>query len=651
MGAFLLGAVIVSGCGGDAEEGGYPGARSFASWDEFLASGTHRDTKRDQVVFIGIDAGVWHFIDRLIDAGKLPNLARIKREGAYGPLISVPTYVTPPAWVSLFTGYKPRHSGVYSFGYWDSERREFMSANSDDIRVPSVWEAASRAGLKVGIFNVPMTYPPRPVNGAMVSGQMTPIEIENPSSVSTAPEKGARYQRLFRRASGVKDASPPEGGLLEDSLNFYLILAHDTVDDGRREYDTIAMTVIAKGPDGEPDAGLDFRVFDAGKYSPWLKFKYRRNGEVTTAFRRFKIALGTDDFDVEVSQNALPIDVTFTYPEGLADELNERFGYYLPTKFFSKEVIPVLTEDMVEYSSFLYDYDDWDLYCFVFTQTDNIQHIVGYSDLAGSIYQIIDRFVGEMMERLPAGATLIVGSDHGSREFTYGIDMNQLLARMNLLEFKSDARIDHDRTIVFHNQWHLYFNNDLLTRDELVRRGFDLPESTEPREWLIERLRRMTTPALDETRTFVVRAEPLPVDAAGRHPDMVLDAEYEDYMEMFWNIMNPGRVIVRQLQGSERFWHSRDGVVMMWGDRVRAAHPAGPRDIQDVAPTILYLLGLPVADDMDGRIMFDSLVPDVVKEKPVLVNRGYRDIPREAILPGEERETLRKKLRSLGYIQ
>jgi hypothetical protein len=54
---------------------------------------------------------------------------------------------------------------------------------------------------------------------------------------------------------------------------------------------------------------------------------------------------------------------------------------------------------------------------------------------------------------------------------------------------------------------------------------------------------------------------------------------------------------------------------------------------------------------MDGVAMTDIFTESVTKGHPVMVNEGYRDIPHENILPEDERESLRKKLRSLGYIQ
>ncbi len=644
VGALLLGAVLYGGCGGSNEEAAT--SRTYSSWDEFTDSDAGKQAGRHQVVFIGIDAGVWHFIDRLIEDGRLPNFARIKSEGVTGPLMSVQTYVTPPAWTAMFTGYLPARTGVYSFGYWDRETREFVSANSDDIHVPSVWEAASRAGLRVGVFNVPMTYPPRPVNGKMVAGQMTPIDVFNPPRARSVQHLMSVYDRHYPLPKN--SFAPPAPALLADSLNVFVMTIYDGTRDGKQHYDSLSVRVLARDADPagviEP---LSEAVCALGEYSPWLRILYRHDGDVVEAFTRVKITVEANQTRTELAPIAMPIDAEFTYPPEFAAELNDRFGYYLPTKFLPKEVVGAVTDDAAGYASFFYDYDDWDLFCFVFTQTDNIQHVAGYSELSAQVYERIDRLVGEIMDRMPSDATLIVGSDHGSAEHTYGIDMNQLLNQMRLLEYSQAPKIDHERTLVFHNLWHLYFNRELITRDELSARGYDVPAVADPVEWLTDLLRRTKARASDGSREFIIDAEPLPADAVGHAPDMVIKSEYKDYMVAFWNIMNPDPDVIRELVGTEKFWHTRDGVLMMWGNDVKQGMDSGPRDIEDIGPTMLYLLGLPVADDMDGSVMTDLFKT----RRPLYVNKGYRDIPREVVLPDSERESLQKKLRSLGYIQ
>ena len=74
-------------------------------------------------------------------------------------------------------------------------------------------------------------------------------------------------------------------------------------------------------------------------------------------------------------------------------------------------------------------------------------------------------------------------------------------------------------------------------------------------------------------------------------------------------------------------------------------------DIQNIAPTILYLLDLPIARDMDGRVIDDALESSVLAAKKHYRVGDYNVIPWEQILSTKEREDLEKKLKSLGYIQ
>jgi len=118
----------------------------------------------------------------------------------------------------------------------------------------------------------------------------------------------------------------------------------------------------------------------------------------------------------------------------------------------------------------------------------------------------------------------------------------------------------------------------------------------------------------------------------------------------FWNLTQPSSEVVSTLEGGKQMWHHRDGIYLFWGGRVARNGETRRAHAPDIGPTILHLLGLPLAPDMDGEIILDVLDADA-RRRPVVVNDGYRDIPHEKILPDGERESLRKKLRSLGYIQ
>lgn len=128
----------------------------------------------NKTVVIGLDGAAWHLLDPLMSDGLMPRLRALKERGAAGNLSStIPTY-TPPAWTSSVTGVNPGRHGVYGFieGNAQSERQELM--HSGKIKSPTLWEIANDQGVRCGIYNLPLTYPPRPLDGWMVSGMMTP---------------------------------------------------------------------------------------------------------------------------------------------------------------------------------------------------------------------------------------------------------------------------------------------------------------------------------------------------------------------------------------------------------------------------------------------------------------------------------------------
>ena len=125
-------------------------------------------------VAIGLDGAAWHLLDPMLESGAMPRLAALKAGGAWGTLKStVPTY-TPPAWTTAATGVNPGRHGIYGFiaGNAQSERQELV--HSGMIKSPTIWEVVNGQGARAGIYNLPLTYPPRALDGWMVSGMMTP---------------------------------------------------------------------------------------------------------------------------------------------------------------------------------------------------------------------------------------------------------------------------------------------------------------------------------------------------------------------------------------------------------------------------------------------------------------------------------------------
>lgn len=113
-----------------------------------------------RLVLIGIDGGSWNLIDPMLAAGELPNLAALRDRGMSAELTAVEPVISPTVWTSIATGRRPEVHGITSFF---ADRRA--------IRVPTVWERFAAAGLRVGLYDHLVTWPPRELPGGfMVPG-------------------------------------------------------------------------------------------------------------------------------------------------------------------------------------------------------------------------------------------------------------------------------------------------------------------------------------------------------------------------------------------------------------------------------------------------------------------------------------------------
>lgn len=106
---------------------------------------------------------------------ELPTLARLMQQGYYGLLESCIPAITVPAWSCMMSGRDPGELGIYGFrNRVDRSYQRMSTADGRAVRVPRLWDIFGAAGWKVAVVGVPGTYPPQPVNGALVSCFLTP---------------------------------------------------------------------------------------------------------------------------------------------------------------------------------------------------------------------------------------------------------------------------------------------------------------------------------------------------------------------------------------------------------------------------------------------------------------------------------------------
>jgi len=126
------------------------------------------------VLVVGWDGAEPSLINKLLSRGRLPNLARLIASGRQTHLRSTIRPESSVAWTSFATGVNPGQHGIFGFMRFQPDFYHTRLVSSADVKQPFFWEVLSRHGYRVGILNMPMTYPPRPVNGWLVCGMMTP---------------------------------------------------------------------------------------------------------------------------------------------------------------------------------------------------------------------------------------------------------------------------------------------------------------------------------------------------------------------------------------------------------------------------------------------------------------------------------------------
>ncbi|MFB6291340.1 MAG: alkaline phosphatase family protein [Candidatus Bipolaricaulia bacterium] len=127
-----------------------------------------------ELLIFGLDGATFDLLDPWFDRGELPFLEKLINQGVRGGMTSTIPPLTGPAWSSFHTGVNPGKHGVFDWGSSGEETYGEGMVDSSSIATKTAWEIAGEAGKKVGVIGVPVTYPPRKVNGFMTSGVLTP---------------------------------------------------------------------------------------------------------------------------------------------------------------------------------------------------------------------------------------------------------------------------------------------------------------------------------------------------------------------------------------------------------------------------------------------------------------------------------------------
>ncbi|MEY2459438.1 MAG: hypothetical protein QOG30_1268, partial [Acidimicrobiaceae bacterium] len=139
---------------------------------------------------IGFEAMERDVAQRLVDAGDMPNLARLQREGVTASMTNPIGMLTTPVWPTIVTGVHPDRNGYVSYRVLrrGTYRHEFLGVHPQ-LTPPPFWRRLADQGLSCLVLDVPTVALDEHPRITHVSDWLT---HERTSALSSAPPHIAR---------------------------------------------------------------------------------------------------------------------------------------------------------------------------------------------------------------------------------------------------------------------------------------------------------------------------------------------------------------------------------------------------------------------------------------------------------------------------
>jgi predicted AlkP superfamily phosphohydrolase/phosphomutase len=558
-----------------------------------------------KIMLLGFDGATFDIIDPMIDAGRLPNLKSIMQRGVRGTLQSTLPPLSPVAWSSFITGTNPGKHGIFDFFAVKPNSYQFQVVDATHRKSRSLWSVATGLDKASIVVNVPITYPIEKVNGVMISGLGTP-----------APRNNFMYPpELFQE--------------IEAKVGPY-ILNPDFItssDPANPNYLESMMQVIAS------QTRAVYHLMETRK---WDLFVY--------------VCTAPDEI-----QHACWKYMDKTHPDFEAD-LHSDFGDYI-----------------------------------------------------FRIYETMDAILGQALNRIDADTTIMIMSDHGHGQLYRNFFINNWLKNENYLCFNSGYRREIKFSLInllrrFSDSFLLPFGmttsnkmlKKIMTRLRATILGFSSAHFEENIDW-------------DKTTAFCEGSFPaIYINSKKRFPKGCVEAgeEYERLRDEIINKLtqvkdpqNGQRVVEtvykpddiyhgsqvdmapdlicvlkdgyhgggemeqvyfglqsEDLYGSHRWssQHRMDGIFVAAGPHIVPGTITTRARIIDLAPTMLYQMGLPIPASMDGRVLEEIFQKDylVTHERKYVEDRNINtERQLQPALSDSDSESVKDRLRQLGYIE
>ena len=474
-----------------------------------------------RVVLFGVDQMILRLTEALMSERSYPNLERILH-GSGSVTEAIPCWPawTPTNWATIATGADPGAHGVFGWEVPLPDGGTITAFHSAAIRAETLWEAADRQGVRVGLVHYPASWPSRLEAGIVIDGcalpdyGQTPFEIapgrgvvshkDLPISDRVVLDEAKDWTGLSSEARGGVLTIREKGGAASTDLPFAII-----GDDG---YRTIVLSETR-------DARSPLTTCPVGAWSDWCVVRIGgREGRVR--FRLIECDPDTGDFHLWRSQ-VLPL-VGLAEPQSVMDELVDRLGPYqehvseiaalggaadyetvadearYQMHWFAQAMVELMNRHGCELVAFHWHWLDWVNHLHLgpvdpaWPRFDP-NHRDRHAEVIHDAVSMIDEGLGTVLDALDDDDVLIVVSDHGNLPANRIVNFRRLLVEAGhttLLDPAggfSEANIDWEQTAA-------YIPDRLYAPDIRVNPRLDAEERARVIEAVVSDVRALVDP-------------------------------------------------------------------------------------------------------------------------------------------------------------
>ena len=417
-----------------------------------------------------------------MDAGKLPNFARLRETGCYRRLETVNPPQSPVVWASIATGCNPGEHGVFDFIHRNPENYlPYLSILQlekfryvSPVKAPTFWERDAEQGISAVVLKWPVAFPPGRVKGRIMAGLGVPdirgtLGLYTLFTSDTAAAYGKKKGRIILvsiASSLIKPGHHPSSSVQTDIPG---PLAASLK--GKKEA-TAPMLIELGAGEITCRIGKEYFTLREGCWSDWIcvKFDIGFFRTVASNCRFFLKSIGPEFslYMTPVNVDYDSMEFQFTYPREYARELAKAIGRYatlgmaedtnaLNDGVLSDDAFIALCDSLMDERERMFEYEfarfDEGILACVFDTTDRIQHMfwraidithplydsklsARYGDVIASYYQRMDKIIGGILDRISADTSLLICSDHGFAPFRREVHLNSWLVEQGFMVLK-----------------------------------------------------------------------------------------------------------------------------------------------------------------------------------------------------------------------